>query len=284
MEDLNEYFKKGKEVSERVAEEFLKINREAKQRLQEINQRIGNVQHVSLEEAIVTTGMNEVNAWELGKAIQSSMEGWDVQAPNREKLNSIESEETQKIVTNAMLDERIIELCKEKSVKPGAKVKKKAKKKYLNVVGYIAAGVVIGIAATPVAAHAINTSYPNQMIEEASQDYTENIFTPNTEKFYNQDKMDTDHYHDLIDIMIETKEEYENPIVGFYLIYNNLDKHCKNHKLEEILYNFNLVYQTDYTSIEDFLQKNNFKNMNEFKEYVGLQLSKLSEEERGRGM
>lgn len=279
MEDLNKYFENARESSERIAKEFLKINREAKQRLQEINQRIENVPHVSLEEAIVTNGINEANAWELGKNIQSSME-----AINREELNSIESEETQKIVTNAMLDEKIIQLCKEKSVKPGAKIKKKSKKKYLNVVGYIAAGLAIGAIATPVVAHAINTSYPNQMIKEATQDYTENIYNPNTEKFYNQDKNDVDHYHDLIDIMVETKEEYENPIVGFYLIYNNLDKYCKNHKLEEILYNFNLMYKTDYTSIEDFLQKNNFKNMKEFKEYVGLQLSKLSEAERGRGM
>lgn len=290
MENLNNSLENSRKISEHIAQEFQKINQHAKQELLQINQKMESVfinseESTRLEEKIVLSGQDEIDMRNLEKSIESSMKNWDIQKLNQEELSSLEPKETKEIVSNVMLDEKIIQLCKEKSVKPKTKIKKKAKKKNLNVAEFIlATGVSISVIATPVVAHAINTAYPNQMIEEATENYKENIFNPNTEKFYNQEKEDIDHTHDLIDIMVETKEEYENPIVGFYLVYNNLDKYCKKYKLEDIFYNFNLVYKTDYTSLEDFLQKNNFKNSKEFEEYVGYELSRLTEEERGRGM
>lgn len=290
MENLNNSLENSRKISEHIAQEFQKINQHAKQELLKINQKMEGVfvnseESTRLEEKIVLSGQDGIDMRNLEKSIESSMKNWDIQKLNQEELSSLEPKETKEIVSNVMLDEKIIQLCKEKSVKPKTKIKKKAKKKNLNVAEFIlVTGVSIGAIATPVVAHAINTAYPNQMIEEATENYKENIFNPNTEKFYNQEKEDIDHTHDLIDIMVETKEEYENPIVGFYLVYNNLDKYCKKYKLEDIFYNFNLVYKTDYTSLEDFLQKNNFKNSKEFEEYVGYELSCLTEEERGRGM
>lgn len=317
MDEFIKYMQIIQEESEKSKQHLTTTNNQLEMLLKDINERIDALRTIPLEfgesldnavkkevenftEVAQKTPMSSLVMQETDtnmltemtqKMLQASisqMENTEMSQKSPEQADLVQPKpkdtSVEKIVSNVMLNENIIQLCKAKSVKPKTKIKKKAKKKYLNVAGFIlASGLVIGAPATPIAAHAINMAYPNQMIEEAKENYAETVMNPNTETFYNAEKEDTDHYHDLINIMVETKTEYENPIVGFYLVYNNLDKYCKNYKLEEIFYNFNLVYKTDYTSLEDFLQKNNFKNQKEFAEYVGYELSRLTEEERGIG-
>lgn len=81
-------------------------------------------------------------------------------------------------------------------------------------------------------------------------------------------KLTINHSHNINNMLLETKENYNDPIIAFYLFYFSLDEWCLNNKLTEYLNNFNKIYETDYTSLEDFLTKNNFKNLKDLKKYV----------------
>lgn len=315
MDEFIKYMQIIQEENEKSKHILMTTNRQLEQLLKDTNKKIDSLRTISMETreeldkvleketndftrvALNTPSMsslvkqetdNNMLTEETQRILQESITQMEANVSNNEDLKQTDLVEQKaqnipsgKIVSFEYVNKKSIQ----NSVKPKTKIKKKAKKRHLNVAGFIlASSLAISAIATPVIAHAINMAYPNQMIEEATKNYRENIFNPNTEQHFNSEKMDTDHYHDLINIMVETKEGCENPIVGFYLVYNNLDKYCKKYKLEEIFYNFNLVYKTDYTSLEDFLQKNNFKNKKEFEEYVGYELSKLSIEERGRGL
>lgn len=167
MENLNNHFEDCRKISERIVQEFQKINMDSKQRLQEINRRLeimanNSLKEIPNEEAIVTAGNDAIQTSNLEKDIQDFMKNLDVSAINEETIAKIDAEyqdqmeqkmsdkevsrfvdevhndpkemnvqqepkETKEIVSNVMLNEKIIQLCQEKSVKPGVKVKNKQK-------------------------------------------------------------------------------------------------------------------------------------------------------------
>ncbi len=189
---------------------------------------------------------------------------------------------------------RIKEISLKESIKPKAKCKKKSRKqqieaeqwkKTLQYYKCLFAGGTLAttMLVTPATIFTLNHLPPKQPIEMASdeikngalQEYKENIFDPNTNTVI--------HSHDLIEMMYETAQKYEDPIVGFYLVYQNLDDWCKNYKIDDFIYKYNLVFQTNYLNIENFLEVNHFQDMKELEAYV---LERLNEEELevGRGL
>lgn len=192
----------------------------------------------------------------------------------------------------------IKELSLKESVKPKAKCKKKSRKEKEEEEKWnksrarykclFAACTLSGALITaPAIATILNHLPPKESTEvdqdssltklkkEALQEYKEDIFDPNTNP--------TVHSHDIIEMMCETAKKYEDPIVGFYLAYQNLDDWCKKYKIEDFMYKYNLVYQTNYLSVENFLETNQFQDMSELENYA---LGKLKEEEleEGRGL
>ena len=200
-----------------------------------------------------------------------------------------------------------LEVGKSKSIKPGANVKNKRKKKnpeWNQSLAYfkcaLGASAILGMVAVPVIGETLNHLPPKEKVgvesefsldksaEEAKSnvlsEYQDEIFEPNT--IYNYDvsgKTEASYYYDLIDINLETKEKYEDPLVGFYLAYNSTSGWYKNdiESMKNFIYKYNYIYQTNYKNLEDFLQKNNFQSLAELENYA---LSTLQEKEEGKSL
>lgn len=185
------------------------------------------------------------------------------------------------------IDKEVIEKCIQKSVKAGVQVKNKSKNKKLdsekikrNLLKFVGTCVVLTGIEIGVGTQA-DDIYANHLKSEALEEYVENVYEPNT----HQDWIRNDGYNRLIDvhdwknILDKTHQIYENPVVGFYMIYTKLDEECRKNNMNSIMAEFNLYYGTDYISIEDILNKNNFKDFGELSKYVSFEIYKMHAEE-----
>lgn len=189
----------------------------------------------------------------------------ELQAETAEKFKDLNSELIQ---DEAKEVADILEESLRDSVKPNVKVPNKRKKvncsKKLIAVGactlFIAAGIV-----TP---KIIEISKINSINYEKVKDFNEEHVVPNTHYNTVLDKenheMKVVHWHDYMDIFMNAKNSYEDPVVSFYLAYSSLGDYCMNQGIDI----YNRLYGTDYTDVNDFLQKNNFSSTIELKRYV----------------
>lgn len=191
-------------------------------------------------------------------------------------------ESSQEIESGLDINE-LIEKSMSASVKPGIKVKNKQKKlkvpkkvaKYALTVALISSTLTVGTK------EVINHHYQNQQIKEEVKEYKE-IYHDNfiqagvkyDEENYVYNPI---HDHDFDNLIKDTYERYADPLVGFYMLYTNLDDSCKKNNIYYVLQIFNKYYQTDYKSIDDLLTRNNLKNLKELREVVGYSLSALDE-------
>lgn len=118
----------------------------------------------------------------------------------------------------------------------------------------------------------------NHIIDPEINNFRKSSIAPNTTEKYDSKNDKVVHWHDPLDIVMQAKNMHEDPIVAFYYIYSSLDDHCRNNDIETYLGNFNLIYGTDYTDLEDFLLKNNLTTKQEWKTYVANVLMEEKEE------
>lgn len=174
------------------------------------------------------------------------------------------------------------------SIGPDKKVKNKRKKKKAMIkeaAFVLGASAVLSSIAIPSAIHLSNTHYQNTRLKENRKEYQEeilNTYTQDNGLVYDASsgQYNPNYTYEWGNIIKEVYEKYEDPVTAFYLIYTNLDEYCKNYKLESIFSLFNDYYKTDYKSLEDLYKKHNFENFNDWKEYVGYDLSNLDEGRR----
>ena len=172
---------------------------------------------------------------------------------------------------------KIAEKAKKESIKPGVKIPNTRRKKEVSkmqiAIGMGIAGICFSFL-TPVAAKEYEQ---NHVLSTALEAYQKDIIEPNTSfsiAHNNSGHYTPVHKHHETTILERLKEEYENPIIIFYLFYQKLmqDEQCRIHYKQVWMQVYNNVNNTDYTNLEDFLKKNNFNNYEELKEYVALEL------------
>lgn len=229
---------------------------------------------IKLETSMEQEAENSVVRHEAETVIAKSLEDFDLQKINQEEL-----QETEKNL------EDIKRESKEKSVKPGVRVKNKPKKKktIIKVAAFAVSSIIIAGVADAVIVDTINNHYPNKMRTENLREYEETIYEPNTSEVWirgeiNNRLKDT---HNWTNIIEQVHEKYENPVVGFYMIYEKLDPECKKYDLKSILAEFNLYYGTNYTCLEDVLNEQGLKNYRELAKYVGYALSNIEDKSEG---
>lgn len=286
--------------------------------LQQVFDTIEQQAERSIEDNVMANTQEIIKTNDNKESLESSVVSYDIEQINQETINEAEQEseyldkedsldadaeqiviDNQRPLTSQMM-----------SIKKASVKNKRNKKKIdLKMVPYVAAvgaaclafGITI---AAPLVAKAINNATPD-CIQQEIQNYHTNIFEPYTTKTVvvnkriisdNEENENLEeeqkkqiveisreiqdvHYHDMIGMLSRTKESYEDPIVGFYLLYQNLDQYCKNNKLTETIGNFNTIYGTKYKDIEDFLLKNGFTSMKELEKYAKDEIKKKDEEE-----
>lgn len=207
--------------------------------------------------------------------------------PNMQKQAFLSLVKECKSGTMLEIDKQVIEKCIEKSVKPGVKVKNKQKAKKMdenkfkkNVLKFVGTCAVL-TSVLMVGSTYADDIYAYHLRSEALETYTETIYEPNTNKeWVHSDKGNRQIYvHDWKKLMEQTHETYENPIVGFYMLYTKLDKESKNNYMNTIMAEFNLYYGTDYKDVEDVLTKNNFKDFKALSKYVSFEIYRMEAEE-----
>ena len=193
------------------------------------------------------------------------------------KFNELHSE----LVDNdAMYIAKLLDESLNGSEKPGVKTRFKKRKvevsKKALAVGTCIFVIVGGYGTTKAINIAKNVSTKieqTRVINEEMKEFREDAYLQNTHFKSKVDKetneFSTIHWHDYTDMIMNTKQANENPIVAFYMIYNSLDDYCRNTQMEQVLGSFNRIYGTNYTNVNDFLLKNGFANKEEWKTYVG---------------
>lgn len=185
------------------------------------------------------------------------------------------------------IDKEVIGKCIQKSVKPGVKVKNKQKTRKMNennvkknILKFVGTCVVLSGVLT-IGATYTDDIYANHLRGEALETYTETVYEPNTSKeWIYSDKGNRQIYvHDWKNLIEQTHKTYENPVVGFYMLYTKLDKESKNNYMDTIMAEFNLYYGTDYKDVEDILTQNNFKDFGELSKYVSFEIYRMHAEE-----
>lgn len=207
--------------------------------------------------------------------------------PNMQKQAFLSLVKECKSGTMLEIDKQVIEKCIEKSVKPGVKVKNKPKTRKIdwerakrNIVKFVGACVVVTSVGIIVGMHA-DDIYANHLRSEALDTYTETIYEPNTSKewIYSDSGNRQIYVHDWRTLIEQTQNVYENPIVGFYMLYTKLDEESKKNYMNTIMAEFNLYYGTDYKDVEDILKKNNFKDFKALSKYVSFEIYRMGAEE-----
>lgn len=244
----------------------------------------------------------------------------EIESENQE--NSINNDSSNKKTTSAKtpisklekkLKENIgevktdIEVSKSKSIKPGVKVKNKRKKKdpewdqsraYFKCL--LGASALIGSLSVPIIGETLNHLPPKENVgvesefslDESAMETKSNVLREYQDEIFNKEikyiydapgKTEAPYYYDWIDINLETKEKYEDPIVGFYLAYSSTKDWDKNNaeSMRKFISKYNYIYQTNYKNLEDFLKKNNFQSLAELENYA---LSTLQEIEEGKSL
>ncbi len=311
MEDMNEYFENIRKSSERLEHRFQEINKEAQQHLEKINQKVeGLTKNAELESAVIASTNDHILTGGIEANLQSTMI-----ALNSKKMKSKEdpkilqpllydekenvedysfSESSKKIISELpsgaglYIPEEVMKKSMKKSVKPEVKVKNKQKMKKMDqekmnrkVLKFVGTVVLTAGITTSVVRNFADDVYANHLKKEALEEYTETIYEPNTKEEWARNDgvnrlMDS---HDFENMIEETRQRYEDPVVGFYMLYTKLDQECKNNYMNSIMASFNLHYGTDYKDLEDILVKNNFKDYYELSKYVSFEIYKLHAEE-----
>lgn len=188
------------------------------------------------------------------------------------------------------VDETILKKCIEKSVKPDVKIKNKFKKikSYLDEAMIYAkcimgASAIISCIATPIVGEFTDDVYANHLKREAREEYVTEIYEPYTTSSLVKDE-ESGYYiptyrHNWEKIVNNVHQQYENPLIGFYLIYTKLDEDCKKNDMDSVFREFNLQYATHYQNVNDLLKENNFKNFKEYAKYVDFEIYKLGAKE-----
>jgi hypothetical protein len=78
-------------------------------------------------------------------------------------------------------------------------------------------------------------------------------------------------------IFLKSKYTIADPIVAFYLAYDSMGESALNQGIKI----FDYYYETDYENVKDFLAKNNFADIKEWKIYVANKLAEQKEEQYG---
>ncbi len=160
------------------------------------------------------------------------------------------------------------------SVKPNAKVPNNRSSKVVSSNKLISSIITYGAIAGLTTALTLSTIYYNsseykdKVIRNApNATYNSETFLPNSPNMVSEPNR---HWHNYLTLIKETKERFPNPLIGFYYIYYNLDEYCKNTPscMNELLENFNYIYQTNYQDLEDFYNKNGFQDLKDWQEYV----------------
>lgn len=155
---------------------------------------------------------------------------------------------------------------------------KKSKKKITKV--QLAVGVcTFVIAGGLLAATATNlviNSNQNKIINPITRDFQKNNINNSTIRSWVDGQMSDTYSYDYVSICRDAYNITSDDKIALYLIYSNLG----STDTEKGLHQFNLVFQTNYQSIEDFLMTNEFKDTKEWKKYVSNTLEENQEEER----
>lgn len=154
------------------------------------------------------------------------------------------------------------------SVKPNIKVPNKRKKVNCSKKLIAAGACTLFIAAGITTPKIVEISKINSMVNEKVMDFNEEYVVPSTHYNTVLDEVDNGikviHWHDYMDIFMNAKNSHEDPVVSFYLAYSSLGDYCMNQGIDI----YNHLYGTDYTDVNDFLQKNNFSSTIDLKKYV----------------
>ena len=173
---------------------------------------------------------------------------------------------------------KLVKSSKKTSIKPGCKVSNIREKMQISktkiALGLGLVGMCTSIIVSPIVAKKIKQ---NNALNTSLDEYQEDIVVPNTTFFINHNEVinhTAGHNHKEKEILEQLKEKHENHLVTFYLFYQSImkDEQCRNHYKQVWMQVYNNVNNTDYTSLEDFLEKNNFGTYDELREYVALEL------------
>lgn len=175
---------------------------------------------------------------------------------------------------------KMIEQSHDMSVKPGVKVANKRKKVELSKKALAVGACVIYIVGGVTMPHLmdmaknVHTSFElNKVIVKEINEFSEEVVVPNTTFDYARNdetnEKETIHWHDSADIVMNAKQQHEDPIVAFYIVYASLDEYCRKNDIGSILDIYNRLYGTHYEGVDDFLIKNGFTSLKEWKAYVG---------------
>lgn len=188
------------------------------------------------------------------------------------------------------VDEKVVKQCIEKSISPKEKIKAKFKKikTHLDEAKIYAkcilgASAIVSSIATPIVGENLDDIYASHLKVQEQKEYVSTIYEPNTisnlVKNEKNGQYSPVHRHNWEKIINSVHQQYENPLVSFYLIYTKLDEDCKKNDMDIIMKEFNLQYSTNYKGVGDLLEKNNFKDFREFAKYVDFEIYKMSAKE-----
>jgi hypothetical protein len=170
---------------------------------------------------------------------------------------------------------------KRNSVKPGVKVPNNRKKAPSNKKAIAIGACVLLVAGGSLIPKAVEVVERNYTINKEVEDFNEKYVEPNTTYSVVTDEKTSDdkvvHWHDYADVFMQAKYTTNDPVVAFYLAYDSMGEACLNQGLTA----FNRLYNTDYQSVSDFLTKNNFADIKEWKIYVANKLAEQKEDTYG---
>lgn len=225
----------------------------------------------------------------------------DLNRQYQNALNDINiyNEEPNKIQTKKTEEPK--KTCLKQSIKPNVKVPYTPKKHRVNKTE-IFLGVAIFASAAGLTFAGINElknyTEDNKIVKEKITDYKYNVYDENTTEqlvnlnvertneygdTYMKEEITPVHQHNIPKMIEKTREKYEDPVLAFYLLYNNLDSTCLINQTEfnNFLIEFNNAYGTTYKDFNDFMIQNNFQNKKELREYI-VNVIKEQKERLGR--
>ena len=178
----------------------------------------------------------------------------------------------------------VLEASLRSSVKPNVKVPNKRKKiednklnkKKAFAIGaatLFISGIAVGSVVSP---KIVEISKINNIVNEESRDFRSDVVVPNTG--YNINNNKHVYWYDYMDIYMDAKNRYEDPILSFGFVYNTLGEQYTNDSINI----YNHLYGTNFQNVSDFLTKHNFKNSDELREYMA-NIIRAEEEELNHG-
>jgi hypothetical protein len=170
------------------------------------------------------------------------------------------------------------------SIKPGVKVPNNRKKSILNKKALAIGACVLLVAGGSQVPKAVDVVKQNYMVYKEVSYFNEEYAAPNrTFNLVTNDETDESRYVNYYtlegykNIFLKSKYTIADPIVAFYLAYDSMGESALNQGIKI----FDYYYETDYENVKDFLAKNNFADIKEWKIYVANKLAEQKEEQYG---